>query len=100
MSARATRSAARARLREGSGGGGSGQGRGAVGKVAFKTPKRRQEVLICLLILSEARVVPVLGLSVMVSPVPCVCPVSQAVCAGTELPVLSLVIPSLLRCEM
>lgn len=99
----AAESVARARLREGSGGGGgcSGQGRGTVGKVAFKTAaKRRQKVFVYKLIASKPRVVPILGESVMVSPVPCASRVSQPVGARTELPVISLVICCLLSCKM
>lgn len=89
-------SAARARLREGDGG-----GAGRVLKVAFGTlTKPGIKVLIWHLIVSKPRAVPILGKSAVVSPVPCASRVSQPVRAGTELPVLSLVIPYLLRCKM
>lgn len=69
--------------------------------VAFKTlAKRWVKVFICKLFVHKLRLVPILGKTVMVSPVPCASLVSQLVCAGTELPVLSLVIPCLLRCKM
>lgn len=83
-STRATASAARARLREGAGGrgwGGSGKGWVMVVKVAFETlAKRWEKVFLFKLIVNKPRVVPVLGKSVMVSPVPCASRVSQSVC--------------------